>query len=87
MVPSVTERITELSRRADYLESLLTRRYLTAKEVRARYGWSRSTFWRKRHALPPPRPFPGDLWLLSDLVKVEEADLSGERTGRTGCPG
>lgn len=71
MVTSVAARIAELREEVESLRRLLCRQYLTPKEVRGRYGWSRSTFYRKKAILPPAPSFPGGLWPLDRLLEAE----------------
>jgi len=60
---------------AELRAALLVTPRLTVKDMLRRYGWSRSTLYRRSWArkLPPPaqREAGRPLWRLADLVEAE----------------
>jgi hypothetical protein len=66
--------LTKLTAEVSRLRGLLDRVYLCPKDLLQRYRCSRSSFYRRiKPVLPPPPPFPGGLWPLGELVRLEEA--------------
>lgn len=64
--------VESLSERLDQLERTVAFAFLHVKGVAARYGWSRSTFYRKSASLPRRTRWG---WRLRDLVKMEADGL------------
>ena len=76
-LPSVRADVPKptLESRLDRLERVIACCFICAKGVMARYGWSKATFYRRRHDphFPEPRKFPGHVWTIAELEAAEQA--------------
>lgn len=65
--------VQKLCQEVARLRSQLDRVYLCPKDLLQRYRCSRAKFYRTiKPALPPAPAFPGGLWPLREIVRLEE---------------